>query len=284
MRRALTLLELLVTIAIISLLIGLLLPAVQRVREAAALIQSENQMRQLGFGLHHYAEANDGNLPGCVEPHPGQRFQGMGALLPYVEQEALYQRMLNDPTVFFGMVVPLRLFESPLDPSRSKPNPKVDSPDYLGVSSYALNAQALGDRPTMSSATDGLSQTIWIAEHYAWNCGGTTFMYNGMLGSSWTMQPATFAHGGAIIGRPVPGDFIPDTTGVPPLSRAAEGKTFQVRPRVAECDPRLPNAGSSRGLQVALGDGSVRIIGRKVAPEVFWSAVTPSGSESVELP
>ena len=284
MRRAFTLLELLVTIAIIGLLIGLLLPAVQKVREAAAVIQSQSQMRQIALGLHHYAEANDGQLPGCVETHPGQAFQGTGALLPYIEQEALYRRISDDPAIFLGMLAPLRLFQNPLDPSRGSPNPNVDKTDQLGVCNYPLNAQALGNRPTMSSATDGLSQTIWIAEHYAWNCGGTTFFYSTGLGSSWTHQPATFAHGGAIVGRPAPGDYFPITTGVPPLSRAAGGKTFQVRPRVAECDPRLPNASSSRGLQVAYGDGSVRIIGPNVAPEVFWSAVTPSGGESVELP
>jgi hypothetical protein len=286
MRRAITLLEVLVAIAIVGLLIGLLLPAVQKVREAAAVVQSESQIRQIVLGMQHYGEVNEGKLPGCAEPHIGQGLLGTGALLPYVEQESVYRRVLADPSMAFGTLAPLRLFQNPLDPSRGTGNLKLGwgSPDELGVSGYALNAQALGDRPTISSATDGLSQTIWIAEHYAWNCGGTTFFYSGGLGSSWLAQPATFAHGGAIIGRPAPADYFPITTGVPPLSRAAEGKTFQIRPRVAECDPRLPNASSTRGLQVAFGDGSVRIIGRNVAPEVFWSAVTPSGSESVELP
>lgn len=286
MRKAITLVEVLVVLAIVGLLIGLLLPAVQKVREAAAVVRSGSQLRQMAFGLQHYAEANDGRLPGCAEPHPGQELLGTGALLPYIEQGQLYQRILTDPGSSSGLLTPLRLFQNPLDPSRSNLNAmaRLGSPEQLGVCSYALNAQALGDRPTLASASDGLSNTIWIAEHYAWNCGGTTFFYSSGLGSSWAMQPATFAHGGTIIGRPEPGDYVPATIGDPPLSHAAEGKTFQVRPSVAECDPRLPNASSHRGLQVAFGDGSVRIIGPGVVPTVFWSAVTPSGGEPVEAP
>ena len=180
----------------------------------------------------------------------------------------------------------MAVFQNPLDPSRGVPNPACgwSEPDKLGVSGYALNAQALGNWPTMASATDGLSQTIWVAEHYAWNCGGTTFFYPSLLGSHWPSQPATFAHGGAVIGRPAPGDYYPITSGNPPLSRAADGKTFQVRPKVAECDPRLPNATSARGLQVAFGDGSVRIFAPGVAPEVFWGAVTPAAGEAAGAP
>jgi hypothetical protein len=185
--------------------------------------------------------------------------------------------MLGDPETFGGLFARVRLYENPLDPSRGIANSIAGSGeiDRLGVCSYPWNAQALGVQPTLSTATDGLSQTIWIAEHYAWNCGGTAFLSEGGMGSIWAAQPATFAHGGTIPGRPAPGDYVPITSGDPPVSRAADGKTFQVRPQVAECDPRLPNATSSRGLQVAFGDGSVRILGPAIAPEVFWSAVTP---------
>jgi hypothetical protein len=257
------------------------------VREGADVIRSENQLRQIALGLHHYAEANDGNLPGCVEGHLGQGTLGTQALLPYIEQDALYHRIKDDPAeTFGGLLAPVRLYENPLDPTRGMANSIAGSGeiDRLGVCSYPWNAQALGVLPTLSSATDGLSQTIWIAEHYAWNCGGTAFLSEGGMVSSWAAQPATFAHGGTIPGRPAPGDYVPITSGDPPVSRAADGKTFQVRPKVAECDPRLPNATSTRGLQVAFGDGSVRILGPGIAPEIFWSAVTPSGGELLAIP
>ncbi len=196
-RSALTLIELLVVIAIIAVLIGLLLPAIQQVREAAARTQCQNNLKQIGLGLHSYHNANQALPPGYTASGPyvdgaTDTTPGWGwaaYLLPYVEQDLLYHQ-LNFKQPVQNSLASRTVAKGYLCPSDLTAGGAFPVPDGFGTtictagsSSYAaccggdesdtFGPDGLGvfyrnSQTRLTDITDGTSLTILIGEK-AWS-------------------------------------------------------------------------------------------------------------------
>jgi prepilin-type N-terminal cleavage/methylation domain-containing protein/prepilin-type processing-associated H-X9-DG protein len=188
-----TLIELLVVIAILAVLVGLLMPAVQKVREAAARLQCKNNLKQIGLGLHNYHGAQQCFPPGYLAPAPysdgaTDTVPGWGwaaFLLPYLEQDTLY-RQINFSQPIAAMPAAQTLVKLYLCPSDLTPPGAFPVPDGFGhsvclaaPSSYAAccgsdasdTVGPTGDgvfyrdsRARITDITDGTSSTILIGE------------------------------------------------------------------------------------------------------------------------
>lgn len=181
-----TMVELLVVLGVISVLMALMIPAVQRVREFAARAQCTNNLRQIGLGLHQYHDAQHAFPPGISLrfPDASSRFLSWQArLLPFVDQTPLWMQtqgafeksswaFANPPHVGLSTVLPL--YCCPSDdrtrmPQRSKrTNANVALTSYLGVSGLDLLSKDgilfPDSRVRVNDIMDGTSQTLIAGE------------------------------------------------------------------------------------------------------------------------
>ena len=185
-RGAFTLIELLVVIAIIAILIALLVPAVQKVRESAARTQCQNNLKQVGIAVHAYVSAfkhvpSEGGAP-AINGGPGNTSSVFFNVLPYLDQQPLY-----DCASGAGQNQPLTVFVCPSDSTAVGGIPPAGaSTGALALGSYSYNVYVPGNLnggvfppystpalnlPISAAMPDGTSNTIIVAEHVQ-ACGG----------------------------------------------------------------------------------------------------------------
>lgn len=301
-RRGFTLIELLVVIAIIAILIGLLVPAVQKVREAAARTQCSNNLKQISLATINCSDTNRGKMPTGMGMYPshGPNWSGNNwrdvpnsaygstffHILPYIEQDNLYKSTrgggggwAGGPQTFscwspnaYNLAV--STYNCPSDPTSDGKR----GAGSWGTTSYVYNHQLFkvdweGYARYPASIQDGTSNTIFFAEQIAVPHSNPWALSWG--GNTWWEWSPRFAHAGSPVGTGPASKWLQQPS-IPFCEKTLVSTNFDGQKTICQEVATSPHSG---GMNVGLGDGSVRFLAAGMSPTTWWSAVTPSNDE-----
>jgi len=303
-RLAFTLIELLVVIAIIAILIALLVPAVQKVREAAARTTCANNLKQMGLGVHNYASTYNSKLPPQLQYLGNTQPQWVTfwyALLPYIEQGPLYQQAMGSGASWGNNVATtvVPLYGCPSDPSYNQGiNNNGGNAGNWAVSSYAPNfamfaancyldntfgAWQTRSRYNIGNIPDGTSNTVGIVERYSQfpaypNWSNATFYPCSVPYWGWVNSCSIYG------AYNVPGQLPSKGPPYGPYYPVINNVAVQIMPpllgppttngSVPAAHYLLVNTGHPVA-QTMLMDGSVRGVGATVTTQAWIWACTP---------
>jgi prepilin-type N-terminal cleavage/methylation domain-containing protein len=289
---AFTLIELLVVIAIIGILIALLLPAVQKVRESANRAKCANNLKQLALATHNF-NATYGKLPPIwwwdITKSPGSNTKGLTSLaanltgtegplmyflLPFIEQDNVYKQSNKLSRNVQSIVIPTFICPSDFTAGSWGTGEYLNNRGLAGCS-YAANVLVFDPympRSVEVAITDGTSQTVMFVERYL-NCN------NRVDGPAWAwIEP-----------YPGPGAIDPPAFGCPSYKiwnpdhdlngfcpdYNQGGTAYQLAPRLTDCIPSTIQTAHPTSMQVGLADGSVRGVSAGISTRTWELACYP---------
>ncbi len=286
--RGFTLVELLVVIAIIAILIGLLVPAVQKVRERASMIKCENNLRQLGIAALH-AHDNFRKLPPAIGTYGGVANQTIFYhLLPFIESQDVYDLAATGNNGYAAAVdTRIQILLCPSDSTNGqKDEALLVSPNTtanFALSNYAANWGAFasagsttgaGSSRVPESFPGGTSKTIFFTERLADPISAAGSGGTGGVGNAWAyyVPPAQQPSASPYYYAPFVGytAYNPaPTSGALPATANANDVGFLVQPNLpAAVSPSTgaPLSASSQHtgiINICFGDASVRSVARQ---------------------